>query len=177
MVPKITHPKNVNKAIYYNEHKVQEKRAELLLAANFLKEKEQLTMIEKKQRFENLVALHPAVKSHTLHVSVNFPPGEQLSRDRLTDIAQNYMERIGFGEQPYLVYQHHDAGHPHLHIVSVSIQSDGEVIDMNLIAIRRSEPARKAIEEEYGLVRAEDKKRQKETINSLPPERLQYGKS
>jgi Relaxase/Mobilisation nuclease domain len=177
MVAKITHPKSVHSAIYYNEHKVQEKGAELIHAANFLKEKEQLTLIEKKQRFDDLTALHKKVGAHTLHVSVNFAPGEQLSREKLIAITQDYMEGLGFADQPYLVYQHHDAGHPHIHIVSVNIQSDGNTIEMNQIAIKKSEPTRKALEEKYGLVKAQERGRQNEMINSLPAERLQYGKS
>lgn len=177
MVAKITHPKSVHSAIHYNEHKVREKGAELIHAENFLKEKEQLTMIEKKQRFDDLIALHKKVGAHTLHASVNFAPGEQLSKEQLIAISRDYMEGLGFADQPWLVYQHHDAGHPHIHIVSINIQADGETINMNRIGVDRSEPTRKALEDKYGLVKAQERGQQKDMINSLPAERLQYGKS
>jgi hypothetical protein len=64
------------------------------------------------------------------------------------------MDRIGFGEQPFLVYQHHDARHPHIHIVTTRIRPDGEAIDVHNIGQELSEPARMALEEEYGLTRA-----------------------
>ena len=71
------------------------------------------------------------------------------------------MNQIGFGEQPYLVYRHDDAGHPHIHIVSTNIQWTGNRISMHNLGRNQSEKARKKIESEFGLVRAEDKKRRK----------------
>jgi hypothetical protein len=44
-----------------------------------------------------------------------------LSKEKITEIAVEYMDKIGFGEQPYLVYQHFDSGHTHLHIVTTNI--------------------------------------------------------
>jgi len=65
------------------------------------------------------------------------------------------MQKIGFGEQPYLVYQHFDAGHPHIHIVSVKVRADGSRIDTQNIGRNQSEKARKEIEIAHDLVRAE----------------------
>lgn len=178
MVAKISHPKNIHRAIYYNENKVVAKTAVCIRAGNFLKTPDQLNLVEKKQEFDRLIALNQTVKRHTLHVSLNFAPGEHLTREQLGRIAREYMEGIGFGDQPYLVYQHFDAGHPHVHIVSTNIRSDGSRIDMNYIGRDKSEPTRKAIEEKYGLVRAEDqRKRFKYELSHLSPQSLQYGKS
>ena len=44
-------------------------------------------------------------------------------------LAVAYLDRIGLGAQPYLVYQHLDAAHPHLHVVTCCIQSSGRWID------------------------------------------------
>ena len=74
------------------------------------------------------------------------------------------MERIGIGNQPYLVYQHHDAGHPHIHIVSIKVREDGSRIDTQNIGRNQSEKARKEIEKEFGLVKAEHSKRVKQYL-------------
>ncbi|MEO8254151.1 MAG: relaxase/mobilization nuclease domain-containing protein, partial [Flavobacterium sp.] len=88
-----------------------------------------------------------------------------------------YMEKIGFGEQPYLVYQHHDAGHEHLHVVSINIEKDGKRIDLHNIGLRKSEPARKEIEEQFGLVKAEGrKKEEKFSLEPISMGKVQYGK-
>lgn len=64
------------------------------------------------------------------------------------------MERIGFGDQPFLVYRHEDSGHPHIHLVSTNIRKDGSRIDLDDIGKKLSEPARKALEVKYDLVKA-----------------------
>jgi len=88
------------------------------------------------------------------------------------------MEKLGFGRQPYLVYQHYDAGHPHCHIVTNNIQRDGKRIDLHLLGVRQSEPARKEIEEMFGLVKAEGRKQKEQfLLNTIDVVRVQYGKA
>lgn len=67
------------------------------------------------------------------------------------------MTKIGFEDQPYLVYQHFDAAHPHIHIVTTNIQHDGTRIDLHNIGRNQSEKARTEIETTFKLVRAESK--------------------
>ena len=178
MVAKIITGKSIKGALNYNEHKVREGKAELIFASRFLLEPEELSFRDKLVRFERLLEKSPQVKTNTLHISLNFAIGEKLELERLQAIAIRHMDKIGFGEQPYLVYRHHDAAHPHLHIVTTNIRPDGSRIDLHNIARLRSEPARKEIELEYGLVQAE-KMKKAETL-SLQPLRLEkavYGKS
>ena len=49
------------------------------------------------------------------------------------------MNKIGFVEQPFLVYKHEDAGHPHIHIVSTTIKGDGSRINTHNIGRNQSE--------------------------------------
>jgi hypothetical protein len=88
------------------------------------------------------------------------------------------MEKIGFGKQPYLVYQHHDAGHPHIHLVTTNIEADGSRIDLHHLGIRKSEPARKIIEKDFGLMAAETQKKQEQyQIKPIAVSKALYGKS
>jgi hypothetical protein len=110
------------------------------------------------ERMQDLIARNErAKKSNTLHISLNFDPSEKLAEGKLTQIARAYMEKIGFGSQPYLVYQHHDAGHPHIHILTTSIQPDGKRIDTYNIGRNQSENARKELEKSFGLIPAQGK--------------------
>lgn len=112
-----------------------------------------------------------------MHISLNFDPTENHSKEKLIAIADTYMEKIGFGKQPYLVYQHHDAGHPHLHVVTINIERDGKRIDLHHLGIRKSEPARKEIEELFGLVKAEGRKKKEEFIlQHIVVGKIQYGR-
>jgi len=95
------------------------------------------------------------------------------------------MQEIGFGQQPYLVYRHHDAGHPHCHIVTTHIRSDGTPIELYNIGRNQSEEARLRIEEEFHLVTTEQKQTQRlrqRLIHNLhghrdSPNPIEYGKS
>jgi len=158
MVARINTGKSISKALNYNEKKVQQGQAELLLAHNFLKDANQMTFYDKLRSFEKLTSLNERATTNTLHVSLNFDPSEKLENEKLIAIAGSYMKRIGFGNQPYLVYRHFDTGHPHIHIVSTNIQRDGSRISMHNMGRNQSEVARKEIEVEFGLVRAESKK-------------------
>lgn len=178
MVAKIKEPKNFRKAIYYNEHKVNEGKAECIAAGNFLKTAADLSLFDKMQRFKSLIQLNEGITYNTLHISLNFHPSERFSRDRLIEIAGTYLEKIGFGDQPFLVYRHDDTFHPHVHIVTTTIREDGTSIDINYIGRDRSEPARKEIEIAYGLVQAEGRRKSTEqNIKPLDAQRLRYGKS
>nr|WP_313237026.1 relaxase/mobilization nuclease domain-containing protein [Sphingobacterium multivorum] len=97
--------------------------------------------------FLRQLELNENVKRNSVHISLNFHSSEtDLGAEKLMEIASDYMGKIGFGEQPFLAYQHFDAGHPHIHIVSIKVRSDGSRIDMNNIGRNESEQARKSIE-------------------------------
>jgi hypothetical protein len=178
MVAKITVPITIKRALNYNEQKVQKGMAECIYAKGFLKEAGQLNFYEKLNHFERLISLNKRAATNTVHVSLNFALNEKISKEKLTEIASVYMEKIGFGKQPYLVYQHLDAGHAHIHIVTTNIQSNGKRISLHNLGRNESTQARKEIEIAFKLVKAEDqKKQQSEEVKPLEVQRLTYGKS
>ena len=155
MVTKITVPKSIEKTLNYNEQKVKKTTAECLYAHNFLKEAEHLNLYEKLLRFKQLIALNKRALTNTVHISLNFSEKDNLNSKQLIEIAIVYMERIGFNKQPYLVYRHYDAGHDHLHIITTNIQRDGKRISVHNMGYNQSNKARKEIEIEFGLTKAE----------------------
>lgn len=64
------------------------------------------------------------------------------------------MQGIGFGNQLFLVYEHTDAGHPHIHILSTNVKPNGERISLHNLGRTKSEDTRKFIEKEFGLIAA-----------------------
>ncbi|MFH6969127.1 relaxase/mobilization nuclease domain-containing protein [Flavobacterium sp. FlaQc-28] len=178
MVAVIKTSRSINSILNYNENKVKEGVAECISAVNYPLELEKLSFTYKLNRFLKLCSLNENTKRNSVHISLNFDPSENHSKEKLIEIADTYMEKIGFGKQPYLVYQHHDAGHPHLHLVTNNIQRDGKRIDLHLIGVKKSEPARKEIEDIFGLVKAEGRK-QKEvlTLKPISVGRVEYGKA
>ncbi|MEQ7801331.1 relaxase/mobilization nuclease domain-containing protein [Pedobacter sp. ASV1-7] len=176
MVARIIPGKTIRGALHYNENKVDQGEASLILASGFAGDIEQMNFNQKLNRFKHLLELRPEVGTNTLHISLNFHSSEQLDNFTLQQIANRYMEKIGYGDQPFLVYRHDDAAHLHVHIVTTNITAQGKRIELHNNAFR-SEEARKEIEEEFNLVKAEGKNIQKEAgIKNVEPQKVKYGK-
>ena len=176
MVARITMGKSIRGMLYYNENKVNDREAQLILASGFAGEIDNLNIYQKLRRFQHLTQMRPSVKTNAVHISLNFHSSEKLANTQLQQIAGSYMEKIGFGDQPFLVYRHDDAAHLHLHIVTTNITAQRQRIYTHDIGRTLSEPARKAIEQEFNLVKAESKLFQREAwIKAADPEKAQYG--
>ena len=168
---------SIHRILNYNENKVKEGVATCISAANYPIDAEKLSFNHKLNRLLKQVALNENVTRNSVHISLNFDPSEKISNAQLREIADTYMQRIGFGEQSYLTYQHFDAGHPHIHIVSIKVKADGSRIDTQNIERNQSEKARKEIEIAYGLVKAENMKMKEYEVKSAYTQKVQYGKS
>jgi len=169
--------KSILNSLNYNENKVKEGAAKCIGAFGYPKDLEDLTFDQKLSRLRNQAALNTRVERPSVHISLNFAPGEQLDRDRLNEIAEDFMQRIGFGKQPFLIYEHTDAGHPHIHIVSIKVDENGDRIEDYNIGRNEIAKARVALEKKYNLVPAEKHKRTKEYLPpAITPEKIQYGK-
>ncbi|MEJ7737033.1 MAG: relaxase/mobilization nuclease domain-containing protein [Chitinophagaceae bacterium] len=178
MVAVIKTGSSIRRIFNYNEQKVKEGNAQCIMASNYPKDVELLTLSNKLNRLLNQAALNENVTRNSVHISLNFDPSENLSVAQLREIAEAYMLKIGFDKQPYLVYQHHDSGHPHIHIVSIKVKADGSRIDTQNIGRNQSENARKEIEHSFGLVKAANKKRrQAYELKPVNVQKVQYGKS
>ncbi|QES88726.1 relaxase/mobilization nuclease domain-containing protein [Rhizosphaericola mali] len=178
MVSKIIIGKSIRGALNYNEKKVKEANAFALDANGYSKSIFQLSFSEKLMTLERQAALNERIKTNCLHISLNFDPSEKLSPQKLAEVTFFYMEELGFGEQPYLVYQHIDVGHPHVHIITTNIQEDGTAISLHNIGRTKSEAARKKTELEFSLIKAEGHKNIKEaqSIKPVIAEKVIYGK-
>ena len=162
---------------YYNENKVKSGVAKCLLAENYPHELPELNEVQKLQMLQKLAALRTKTKLNSIHISLNFDQSEKLSPEQLVKIARKYMEGIGFENQPYLVYEHFDAGHPHIHIVTTNIEANGERIDLHHLGIHKSEPTRKNIEKEFNLVKAEGRKPTDYQLEPVMLQKAMYGKT
>lgn len=102
------------------------------------------------QAFEPYIALNSHVMKPVIHISLNPSPKDILSKEQMTVLAQEFMEKFGYGNQPYIVWLHEDITRKHMHIVSVRINEQGEKIDHNREAIRAQNICRD-MEVKYGL--------------------------
>lgn len=167
MVAVIKSGRSITRILNYNESKVKQGVAKCILASNYPMDKENLSVTHKLNRLLNQAKLNENVKNNSIHISLNFAKYETLDEDKLIAIAEDYMKAIGFEEQPFLVYKHNDASHPHIHIVTTKIQSDGSRIDTQNIGKNKSEPARIAIEKKYNLVEASKQEKKENPIKPI----------
>ena len=86
-------------------------------------------------------------------VSLNPSPEDRLTDGQFRDIAQEYMERMGYGNQPYIVFKHKDISREHLHIVSLRVDEQGRKLPHDFEA-RRSMEILRDLERKYGSIRS-----------------------
>ncbi|WP_268225324.1 relaxase/mobilization nuclease domain-containing protein [Sinomicrobium oceani] len=177
MVAVIKTGHSLHRAFNYNENKVKEGQARCIGQGNYPVSVDKMSLTMKLNRLLKRAELNSNVSRNSVHISLNFDPSERLSDEKMKIIADAYMEKIGFGKQPYLIYRHEDAGHPHLHLVTTNIEANGNRIGLHHLGIRKSEPARKAIEEAFGLIKAECQKRSLQQLKPISAQKVQYGKS
>ncbi|KQS36861.1 relaxase/mobilization nuclease domain-containing protein [Pedobacter sp. Leaf194] len=154
MVARIVSGKSIRGMLSYNEQKVSEGNATILLASGFATDIENLNLFQKIGRFNQLTKLNTRSKTNAMHISLSFHKDDKLDNERFQQIAAEYMERIGLGDQPFIAYRHFDTDHPHLHIATTSIRRNGERVKTQSIGSSLSEPARIELEKKYNLVQA-----------------------
>jgi hypothetical protein len=177
MVAKVNSGQNILGLLNYNENKVKAGVAKCIHENMFGCNVERLSFSDKLKTFQSFITRNHRTTTKAVHISLNFDPSEKLTKDTLNGIATQYMDKIGFGNQPYLVYQHFDAAHPHIHIVTTNIQRDGKRISLYNIGRNQSEAARKELEELYGLVKAQGRnKSQSQVVDAKDVKQAVYGK-
>ena len=152
MIAKISATENLGGALGYNFKKVEKGEANILLAAELYQSKEgRYTMEDVLADMEALIPKNCRTKKMVFHCSLNPHPDEKLSDEQLTQIAKEYMEALGYGNQPYIVFKHNDIAREHIHIVSLRIDGEGKKIN-DKFEKRRSKQLTDALERKYSLI-------------------------
>ena len=152
MIAKISATENLGGALGYNFKKVEKGEASILLAAELYQSKEgRYTMEDVLADMEALIPKNCRTKKTVFHCSLNPHPDEKLSDETLTQIAKEYMEALGYGNQPYIVFKHNDIAREHIHIVSLRIDGEGKKIN-DKFEKRRSKQITDALERKYSLI-------------------------
>ena len=152
MIAKISATENLGGALGYNFKKVEKGEASILLAAELYQDREGRYTME--DVFADMQAVIPEkcrTKKMVFHCSLNPHPDEKLSDETLTQIAKEYMETLGYGKQPYIVFKHNDIAREHIHIVSLRVDGEGKKIN-DRFEKRRSKQITDTLERKYNLI-------------------------
>ena len=151
MIAKISPPsKDLMKTLTYNFRKVDRDQADILLSGQ-LSADGRLTA---ERVFREMTAYIPSgarTKNIVFHASINPRPDEPLSDDRLRTIAHEYLRRLGYGDQPFIVFKHRDIAREHIHLVSTRVRHDGSKIRDTMEHVRSTRIMR-SLEAKFGLL-------------------------
>jgi hypothetical protein len=171
MIAKISSSNNIYGALSYNQTKVDDEHAQVIFTNKMIESADGKWEINTcLQSFEPYLLANKRTEKPVLHISLNPDPKDVLSNEQLSEIAQIYMQKMGYGDQPFIVYLHEDIERRHIHIVSLRVDENGKKIDGNFER-RRSMDVCRELEQKYGLVPADQKQRQE----GLPLKPVRYG--
>lgn len=112
--------------------------------------------------FEPYLAANRRTEKPVIHISLNPHKDDVLTDEQLAAIGEEYMQKMGYGNQPYMICKHEDVGRPHIHIVSLRIDEQGKKIN-DYKEWQRSSAVCRELEKEYRLLPAE-KQGQREAL-------------
>ena len=148
MVANIRSGSSPGGALHYNKEKVDKDEAEVLFWQKMLEPFDKHGRLDVDACMESFWPYLEANRRTTntvFHASLNPSPEDKLTDDQLRDIAQEYMERMGYGNQPYIVFKHKDISREHLHLVSLRVDelgrkiSDSHEYDRSMSVLRELE--------------------------------------
>jgi hypothetical protein len=152
MLAKISSGKSVFGVLAYNKIKVDDDHATVLYRNKIFDSPDgKFSMKDCMDSFYPYLANNNRTEKVVFHASLNPDPKDKLSDELLSEIAQAYMEKLGYGNQPYIVIKHTDIKREHLHIVSLRIDENGRKIN-DSYEVARSMKICKELEQQFNLV-------------------------
>lgn len=153
MVAKISHGASLYGALAYNHDKVGTGIAKILSGNRMISDRLGLPSEDIRLAllsFENYLLANRNTEKPVLHISLSPAPEDRLTDGQLVELADRYMQKMGYGNQPYIVYKHDDTHNAHIHIVSVCVDEQGKKIN-DAYEYRRSMTACRELETDFGL--------------------------
>lgn len=109
------------------------------------------------ENFREFMPMMGRTKKPVLHISLNPHPDDKLTDQDFEILAREYLEKLGFGEQPFIIYKHEDIDRRHIHIVTVNVNEQGKRLNQDFL-FRRSKKITTELEEKYNLHKAQREK-------------------
>ena len=151
MVAKITIGSSLFGAIKYNADKVNKGKGQLLDTNKIFNDGTgKVDIVQTMHDFERHMPKQMRTEKPVIHISLNPHPDDRLTDKELTEMAHEYMQRMGYGNQPYIIVKHEDIDRHHLHIVSVRVDEQGKRINSDFTH-KRSLAIIQDFERRYGL--------------------------
>ena len=142
MVAKISMGTSLYGALAYNGLKVNKGEGRLLAVNRIFDDGSGRVDVARAERdFKRFMPEQVRTRNRVIHISLNPHPDDRLTDMELEQLAREYLDRLGYGEQPYLVFKHEDIDRHHLHIVSVNVDENGRRLNRDTGAASASPPS------------------------------------
>lgn len=129
MIAKIGKGSNLYGAILYNQQKVDKENGAVLLLNKIADTMDgRYSVAYFNKCFEPYLSANIKTEKTVRHISLNPDPSDKVSDEQFAEMAGEYMERMGYGNQPFIVFKHTDIDRTHIHIVSTCVGIDGKKI-------------------------------------------------
>lgn len=170
MVAKISIGSSLYGALAYNGEKINEARGRILGSNKIVIPPDgQARIARMVEDFKSFMPKMGRTKKPVLHISLNPHPDDRLTDQDFEILAREYMEKLGFGDQPFVIYKHEDIDRHHIHIVTVNVNEHGKRLNQAFM-FRRSKAITNELEEKYGLHKAQRERVSPDTpIKKLDP--------
>jgi hypothetical protein len=158
MIAKIGRGKSLFGALAYNMDKVKNNTATVLAGQKIIESPDgTFTIPQILNSFHAYLAANRKTEKPVVHISLNPDPEDKVNNNDYKTFAKDYMEKMGYGKQPFIVFKHNDIERSHIHIVTVCVDEEGRKIS-DAFEKRKSMAACRELERKYGLKSAIDKK-------------------
>ncbi len=170
MVAKISIGSSLYGALCYNGEKVNKENGRILGSNKIIIPVDGKADIgQMAENFRMFMPKMGKTKKPVLHISLNPHPDDRLSDQDFEILAREYLDKLGFGEQPYVIYKHEDIDRHHIHIVTVNVNEEGKRLNQDFL-YRRSKKITTELEEKYNLHKAQREKISPDTpITKIDP--------
>ncbi len=154
MIAKIERGNHLKGVLLYNYKKVEINRGNILLCHKMIEPfTGEFTIPLLENSFEPYLIANNRTEKPILHISLNPNPKDAVSDELFSELAENYMEEMGYKNQPFVVFKHTDTQRAHIHIVSVCVDEYGKRISDSFERIRSMKVCRN-LEKKFGLTSA-----------------------
>lgn len=170
MVAKISIGSSLYGALAYNGEKINEARGRILGSNKVVIPPDGHARIAQMvEDFKSFMPKMGRTKKPVLHISLNPHPDDRLTDQDFEILAREYLDKLGFGDQPFVIYKHEDIDRHHIHIVTVNVNEQGKRLNQAFL-FRRSKAITSELEQKYNLHKAQREKVSPDTpIKKLAP--------
>ena len=170
MVAKISIGSSLYGALAYNGEKINEARGRILGSNKVVIPPDGHARIAQMvEDFKSFMPKMGRTKKPVLHISLNPHPEDRLTDQDFEILAREYLDKLGLGDQPFVIYKHEDIDRHHIHIVTVNVNEQGKRLNQAFL-FRRSKAITNELEQKYNLHKAQREKVSPDTpIKKLDP--------